>query len=124
MNIITSARSEIVAAINSAGITAYGHTPATMVPPIVVVKPDAEWIIPNRVGSKLGAKIGFRIECVVNVIDSASALDALEDLVFRTVAAIPDGVLITSVDAPNVGGTGSQGDTLSTEILITAQIKE
>lgn len=124
MNVITSARREIVDLLVAAGISAYGYTPATLVPPIVVIRPDSEWIVPNRVGTKLAAKIGFRAECIVNVVDSASALDALEDLVGRVLTAIPSGILITSVDAPSIGGTGSQGDTLQADILIAAQIQE
>jgi hypothetical protein len=124
MNAVTQARIDVVDALAAAGIDAYGFTPPTLIPPIAVVQAGSPWLEPDRIGGDFAATISMRIECIVNLIETAAAIVALEDLVVRVLAALPKGILPTSVEAPAIGGNGSQGDTLQADILITAHIKE
>lgn len=123
MNPYTDARKEIVAKLVADGISAFGHTPPTIVPPLVTVTPGSEWITPNRTGN-LDAKLDLVATAYVTLLDSAAAIDALEALVSRVLAVIPSGVSVTSVTAPRTDGTSSQGDLLASEISLTAQVKE
>lgn len=123
MNIYTDARETIVAALQAAGLTAYGYGPPTLVPPCVIVEPSDQWITPDRVGGRSFA-VSFTATAHVNLIDAATSIAALEELVTSTLAAIPAGVLVTSVSSPEVDGTGSQGDTLAAAINLSAQVRE
>lgn len=123
MNIYTDARSAIVTALQGAGLTAYGYTPPTLVPPCIIVEPGDGWIEPDRIGGRSYA-VTFTATAHVNLIDSATAIDSLEDLVATALPVIPAGVYVTSVEAPAVDGTGSQGETLAAAINLTAQVKE
>ena len=123
MNIYTDAREAIVTALQAAGLTAYGYGPPTLVPPCVIVEPTEPWITPDRVGGKAYA-VEFTATAHVNLIDAATSIAALEELTAATLAAIPAGVLLTSVSSPEVDGTGSQGDTLAAAINLSAQVRE
>lgn len=123
-NPYTAARLELTTAYVAAGLTAFGYTPATVRPPVVVVEPANDWITPNRIGSA-DARVGFTVSCYASLIDSTTALDTLEQLVADVIRATPSGVLIDSVTAPAVDGTSSsQGDVLVAELTLTAQVKE
>lgn len=123
MNTYTDARLELVTAYVSAGLTAFGYTPATLMPNTIVVEPADPWITPNRVG-KLDAAVRFRVTAYAQLIDYGSTLGQLEELIADVVRATPSGILIDSVSAPAVDGTSSQGDMLAAELALTAQVKE
>jgi hypothetical protein len=124
MNPITEARIAVVDALVASGVNAYGFTPPTLIPPLAIVQAGSPWLEPDRIGPDFAARITMRVECIVNVVDAATAITALEELVIGVLAGLPEAVLTTSVEAPAVGGTGSQGDTLQADVLITAHIKE
>lgn len=119
----TDARVEIVTAYVAAGLTAFGYTPATLVPPVVVVEPASPWLVPTRVGDDLRATMRLRAIATVNLVDSATSQSALETLVEQVLAATPDGVVVESVDAPTIDSTASQGVTLTASVNLTAQIR-
>lgn len=123
MNTYTEARVELVTAYVAAGLTAFGYTPATLMPNTVVVEPAQPWITPNRVG-KLDAAVRFTVTAYAQLVDYASTLEQLETLIGKVITATPSGVLIDSVAAPAVDGTSSQGDMLAAELTLTAQVKE
>ena len=119
---LTLARAELVDLYQLAGIDAYLFTPPTVVPPIVTVLPGSAWIEPNRVG-QFAAKVELTVTAYVSLIDPATALEQLEQLVEELIAATPSGVLIDSVDAPRVDSTSSQGDLLASDLTITTQVR-
>ena len=123
MNPYTDARAVLVSAYQAAGLTAYGYTPPTLVPPLVTVTADRPWITPNRIGT-LDASIGFEATLYITVIDAPTAVEQLEELVAVALHATPDGFLIDSVDQSSIDGTGSQGEFLTCSIHLTAQVKE
>lgn len=122
MNVLTAARAHLVDLYQLAGIDAYLYTPPTVVPPIVTVLPAAAWVEPNRVG-KYHAKIELTVTAYVSLIDPSASLEQMETLIDEIILATPTGVLITSVDAPRVDSTSSQGDLLASEINIHAQVR-
>lgn len=123
MNPYTDARATLYLAYAGAGITTYAYIPPTITPPLATITPGRAWITPNRVGS-LDAKIELTVTAWASVIDPATALDSLETLVSDLIAATPSGFLISSIDAPAIDSTASQGDALACEIHLTAQVKE
>jgi hypothetical protein len=123
MNPYTDARLELVTAYVAAGLTAFGYTPATLMPNTIVVEPSTPWITPNRVG-RLDAGLRFTVTAYAQLVDYSSTLEQLEQLVADVLAATPNGWLIDSVAAPVVDGTSSQGDMLAAELTLTAQVKE
>ena len=123
MNVFTAARTQLVELYQLAGIDAYTYTPPTIVPPIVTVLPGSAWIEPNRVG-KFHARVELMTTAYVSLIDSSVALEQLEQLVEELLTATPSGVLITSVDAPRIDSTSSQGDLLASDITIHAQVRK
>ena len=122
MNVLTAARAQLVDLYQLAGIDAYLFTPPTVIPPIVTVLPASAWIEPNRVG-KSHAKVELTVTAYVSLIDPATALEQLETLIDELILATPSGVLITSVDAPRVDSTSSQGDLLASDLTIHAQVR-
>jgi hypothetical protein len=122
-NPYTDARLELVTAYVGAGLTAFGYTPATLMPNTVVVEPSDPWITPNRVG-RLDAVLRFTVTVYAQLVEYPSALSQLEQLVADVLHATPNGWLIDTVSAPAVDGTGSQGDKLAAELTLTAQVKE
>jgi hypothetical protein len=59
----------------------------------------------------------------VSLIDPSVALTQLEELIDELILATPSGVLITSVDAPRVDSTSSQGDLLASDLNIHAHVR-
>jgi hypothetical protein len=122
MNVLTAARAHLVDIYQLAGIDAYLYTPPTVVPPIVTVLPASAWVEPNRVG-KYHAKVELTVTAYVSLIDPSTSLEQLEQLLDELILATPTGVLITSIDAPRVDSTSSQGDLLASDINIHAQVR-
>lgn len=122
MNVLTAARAHLVDLYQLAGIDAYLFTPPTVVPPIVTVLPASAWVEPNRVG-KYHAKVELTVTAYVSLIDPSTSLEQLEQLLDELILATPTGVLITSIDAPRVDSTSSQGDLLASDINIHAQVR-
>ena len=122
MNVLTAARAHLVDLYQLAGIDAYLYTPPTVVPPIVTVLPASAWVEPNRVG-KYHAKLELTVTAYVSLIDPSTSLEQLEQLLDELILATPTGVLITSIDAPRVDSTSSQGDLLASDINIHAQVR-
>jgi hypothetical protein len=122
VNVLTAARAHLVDLYQLAGIDAYLYTPPTVVPPIVTVLPAPSWVEPNRVG-KYHAKIELTVTAYVSLIDPSASLEQMETLIDEIILATPSGVLVTSVDAPRVDSTSSQGDLLASEINIHAQVR-
>lgn len=118
----TAAREELQAAYTAAGITAYTFTPPTLVPPLVTILPASSWITPNRVGAG-SASLDLSVTAYVGLIDSSTAYGQLEQLIEDVIAATPSGVLITAVDGPTVDSITSQGELLTSDITLTAQVR-
>jgi hypothetical protein len=122
-NPYTDARLELVTAYVTAGLVAFGYTPATLMPNTVVVEYGDPWLRPNRVG-RLDAAITFTVTMYAQLVDYPTALEALEQLTAKVLRATPAGCAIDSVSSPDVDSTSSQGDMLAATLTLTAQVKE
>lgn len=120
----TDARLELVAALRAAGLTAYGYTPPTVIPPAVYVEPGDPWLTPTRIGNPSAYALELQLVAVVQLIDHELAIAQLEQLIADAIAAIPDGIRVAAVERPNVDDSGSQGETLTAALNLTATIKE
>jgi hypothetical protein len=125
VNPFSDARTDLVTAYIAAGLTAFGYTPATLVPPTIVVEPDRGWIVPNRLSPKISAGLRLLVTIYVPLIDSSAAIGQMEELVASVLRSTPDGFAILSVEAPRPDTpSNSQGTVLACEISLTAQVKE
>lgn len=123
-NPVTDARATIVAALRDAGLTAYGYTPPTVLPPAVYVEPGNPWLEHRAVGKGFAATLHLTAACVVNLVDVAESTPILDDLIVDVIAALPPGVDWQTVDTPEVDSTGSQGSYLRASIALLAHVKE
>lgn len=124
MALSTDARSEIAELLNLAGIPTWAETPATVSLPSVVIAPDSPYIFPNRIGNHLTYQVNLALKCSAMAADNAAGLATVEALIDDILKALPASVNVTAVNAPSTDDLGAQGNVLTAEILITAQVTE
>lgn len=121
MNSFTNARTNLVGIYAAGGLDVYAFTPPVVIPPIVTVLPAATWIEPNRIGNKISSKVQLLVTAYVSLIDSAVALEQIEEMIHTLLMLTPTNCIITGIDAPRVDSTSSQGDLLASDITIQLQ---
>lgn len=120
----TSARAELVTMLEATGRTVYGVAPKVPIPPCLVVVPDAPWIIPNRLGSARNYELRYRVLVVTDPRDNEAAMKDAEAAVDAILDTVASKFAVTQVGPPQLTDIGSQGAVQTTEITLTAQIKE
>lgn len=100
----------------------YDQAPAVPAPPCLVIVEDNPWLTPATIGGRLRLEVAYRVIAVVR--DSVDNHAQLETLVENTLLAVPDGVTVTEVTAPESWDIGPQGSVLVSQIRLTAHIKE
>ena len=121
MNSFTNARTNLVGIYAAGGLDVYAFTPPVVIPPIVTVLPAATWIEPNRIGNKISSKVQLLVTAYVSLIDSAVALEQIEEMIHTLLMTTSTNCIITGIDAPRVDSTSSQGDLLASDITIQLQ---
>lgn len=122
MALTTDARVEIAAALTAAGLPAFPYLPETVTLPAVIITPRDPYVIPDRIGRDLTYTANFRVSMLAQALDNAAGLAAVEDLIDRTMAAMPDGVLVLSVGPPLIDDLGAQGSAYVAEMDIAAHV--
>lgn len=122
MALTTDARTEIVAALAAAGLPAFPYVPPTVSLPAVIITPRDPYVIPDRIGETLTYTAAFRLSIVAQALDNESSLAACEDLIDRTIAALPDGVHFIRSGPPLIDSLGAQGDAMVAEMDVTAHV--
>jgi len=89
-----------------------------------VVVPDSPWIQPTRLGSNLNYRVRWRVLLVISPRNNAAATLDIEDAVDDILGLIPSGYLVDLVGPPQLQDTGAQGTVYTTEINVSAQMKE
>lgn len=122
MALTTDARKEITAALTAANLPAFPYLPATVSLPAVIITPRDPYVIPDRIGRDLTYTANFRVSMLAQALDNESGLAACEELIDRTMAAMPDGVLVLSVSPPLIDDLGAQGSAYVAEMDVSAHV--
>jgi len=120
----TEARTALVDAFTGYGLKVYDTVPAVPAPPCIVVVPDSPWILPERMGSNLNYRARYRILIVISPRNNAAAVVDIEDAVDTMLGLIPTGFNVDQVGPPSLSDTGAQGNVYTTEIAVSAHMKE
>ena len=120
----TESRTTLAAAFTGQGYRVYDTPPPVPTPPCIVFIPDSPWIRPGRVGSNLNYEVRWRILVVIKPRkNSAEQLDA-ENAVDTILGLMPAGFEVAQVGPPQLTDTGAQGTVITTEIAVSAHMKE
>jgi hypothetical protein len=120
----TESRELLLTAFQGAGYRVYDTVPAVPKPPAIVVSPDSPWIRPNRIGSNLNYECRWKILIVISPRQNAAATLDTENAVDTILGLIPTSFQCQGVNAPQLQDIGAQGTILTTEINVSASMKE
>jgi len=110
--------------VGGVGMRVYDTIPAVPKPPAIVISPDSPWIRPNRLGSNLNYEVRWKILVIISPRQNAAATLDTEAAVDSVLAMIPNGFTCQGVNAPQLQDIGAQGTILTTEINVSASMKE
>jgi len=120
----TESRTALAAALDGHGYRVYDTPPAVPTAPCITFVADSPWVRPGRIGSNLNYEVRWRIIVVIKVRqNSAEQLDA-ENAVDTILGLIPSGFEVAQVGPPTLTDTGAQGTVITTEIAVSAHMKE
>ena len=91
-------------------------------PPCLVIVPDLQWIVPNRIGNPQRYELRLKVLCVAR--DNDEGVAELEEAVEAVMGAIDDIALVTNVTPPATTDIGPQGSVLVAEVHLSIQVKE
>ena len=100
-------RGALATALGGVVATVYSYVPEAIIPPAVVLVPDAPYLeleIINK--STLHIKINLTITVAVAYNSNPAALDNLEQLLISVLKVIPAGYTIGAVEKPTVTQVG------------------
>lgn len=120
----TEAREALVTAFSGQGLQVYTTVPAVPRPPAVVIVPDSPWIVPERIGSNLNYRVRWRVLVVISPRNNEAATLDIENAVDALLPLIPEGFSWDIVNPPQLNDVGAQGTVYTTEINVSAHMKE
>lgn len=120
----TESRAALVSAFTGHGLKVYTSTPPVPVPPCVVIVPDSPWIQPERIGSNLNYKVRWRILVVISPRKNDAAQLNVEEAIDLLLPLVPNGFSWDLVNPPQLNDVGAQGTVYTTEINVSAHMKE
>ena len=121
--LVTEAREALVAAFTGQGLQVYTTVPAVPRPPAVVIIPDSPWITHER-GTALGYRVRWRVLIVISPRNNEAATLDVENAIDLLLPLIPAGFSWDVVNPPQLNDVGAQGTVYTTEINISAHMKE
>lgn len=107
MTIQTSIRDVLKTALDGVSATVYAYVPETVIPPAVVIVPDAPYMEPNIINkSTIKVKLNFTISVAVAYNSNPGSLDNLEQLTMAVLTALPSGYEVGNIQRPTVTQVG------------------
>ena len=107
MTIQTSVRDVLQSALAGVSATVYAYVPETVIPPAVVIVPDAPYMEPNIINkATTKVKLNFAISCAVAYNSNPGSLDNLEQLIMGVLTALPNGYEVGNIQRPTVTQVG------------------
>lgn len=120
----TESRTTLAAAFTGQGYRVYDTPPPVPTPPCVTFVADSPWIRPSRIGSHLNYEVRWRILVAIKVRKTSAELLDIEDAVDTILGLIPAGFEVAQVGPPQLTDIGAQGTVITTEIAVSAHMKE
>jgi hypothetical protein len=106
--IATNVRGTLATALAGVVASVYSSVPEAVIPPAVVIVPDAPYLEPTTIGkSTVRVKINFIVTAAVAYNSNAGALDNLEQLIISILAAMPVGYVVGDVQRPSITSVGA-----------------
>jgi hypothetical protein len=106
--IATNVRGTLATALAGVVASVYSSVPEAVIPPAVVIVPDAPYLEPTTIGkSTVRVKINFIVTAAVAYNSNAGALDNLEQLIISILAAMPTGYVVGDVQRPSITSVGA-----------------
>jgi hypothetical protein len=104
---LATIRSTLATAIQQAGYKSHAAPLATVVPPAVVIVPDAPYLIANTLASGgLMWQVNYQLIVAVASLDNRGSLAQLEEIVVRVCSSLPRGVAFEEVGQPAIEEVG------------------
>lgn len=85
-NEITTSKAEFALDLQTAGLDVLDYVPERVVPPIVIISADSQYLVPDTVGHEY--RLGLKLTLVAATAVNEQATEDLDDLIARTVSAI------------------------------------
>jgi hypothetical protein len=120
----TEARTTLATALAGTGYRVFSTAPAVPTTPSLVIIPDSPWINPERLGSVLNYVCRWKILVVISPRKNDAAAADTETAVDAVLALMPAGFNVTQVGPPQLTDIGAQGTVVTTEIYVSAHMKE
>jgi hypothetical protein len=106
--IATNVRGTLATALAGVVASVYSSVPEAVIPPAVVIVPDAPYLETNLIGkSSVRVKVNFIVTAAVAYNSNAGALDNLEQLIISILAAMPTGYVVGDVQRPSITSVGA-----------------
>ena len=104
---LRSVRQALATAIEQSGYKTYEAPLATVIPPAVVIVPDAPYLEPDTISSQ-GTRWLANYELIVAVayLDNRASLDQLEQIIVKVAANLPTGTVVGDVQQPQLEEVG------------------
>jgi hypothetical protein len=116
MTTLQSVRQDLADAIEQAGYAAHEAPLATIIPPAVVIVPDAPYLEADTISSGgIRWLVNYELIAAVQYVDPRSSLAQLEDIVVKVAVNLPKGTVLGDVQQPTVEEVGPSS-------LLTARI--
>ena len=117
-------RTSLAGNFTSLPATVYAYVPEVVIPPAIVIVPDAPYLSPNLINqSTTKVQVNYAITVAVAYNSNPGALDNLEQLVMDVLAALPSGYEVGNVMQPMPVKVGPS-NLLATDILVSTQYTE
>ena len=119
-NEITTSKAEFALVLQNAGLDVYPYVPNRITPPVLVMRSGGPYLTPSSLSNEysLGVELILLATTAVNEV----ATEALDELIEKTLNAIPNYALVTDVAQPtifNENGADYYGCVISLIIDIT-----
>ena len=123
----TESRQALATALAATGLKVFQTPPSIPKPPCIVLTPDTPWLVTGRIGSNLNYRVRWRILVVtaprVSRNNDVTQLD-VENAIESALRHIPAGFEVEQVGPPQYTDVGAQGTVVTTEIAVSALMKE
>lgn len=120
----TESREALVTAFTGQGLKVYTTTPAVPSPPCVVIVPDSPWVTPERIGSNLNYRVRWRVLIVISPRNNEAATLDIENAIDALLPLLPTGFTWDQINPPQLNDVGTQGTVYTTEMNVSAHMKE
>ncbi len=120
----TESRTALVTAFSGQGLKVYTTVPAVPSPPCIVIAPDSPWVVPERIGSNLNYRVRWRVLVVISPRNNEAATLDIENALDALLPLVPAGFSWDLVNPPQLNDVGAQGTVYTTEISVSAHMKE